>query len=467
MSQTIAPVLGEATLQELREAVRGTVLTPGDEGYDDAARIWNGMHDDRRPAVIVQCTGAADVITAVGFARSNDLTIAVRGGGHSVAGFSTVDDGMVIDLTPMHDVRVDPTGRRAYVGGGATWAHVDHETQSHALATTGGLISSTGVAGYTLGGGIGWLMRKHGLAVDNLVGADVVTASGQLVHASETENADLLWGLRGGGGNFGIVTQFELALHPVGPLVYGGPIFFDAAHDADLLRLYREWSAEAPDDVTAVMNLTAAPPLPVIPEEWHGRRVAVFVAVSAGSAEEGEAQVRAFREAAPPVADLLGPIPYTAIQSLLDPLWPKGIHAYFKATNLAGLDDGLIERLVELHEQAPGPQCEIHVHQMGGAVARVADGATAFAERSMQFVLNAMTGTHDPAAADSNVAWARDVAAAAEPFSTGRVYVNYLGDSTDARASYGAEKYGRLVELKDRYDPTNVFRLNQNIVPGS
>jgi FAD/FMN-containing dehydrogenase len=239
MSQTIAPVLGEATVQELREAFRGEIVTPGDDGYEEASRIWNAAHDGHHPALVARCTGAADVIAAVGFARSNNLPIAVRGGGHSVAGFSTNDDGIVIDLSPMNSVRVDPAARRAFVGGGAVWADVDHETQPHGLATTGGLVSTTGVAGFTLGGGIGWLMRKHGLACDNLAAADVVTADGRLVHASETENADLLWGLRGGGGNFGIVTQFELDLHPVGPMVYAGPIFYPADADRDLLRAFR------------------------------------------------------------------------------------------------------------------------------------------------------------------------------------------------------------------------------------
>src|SRR3984885_12209643 len=373
MSHTIAPVLGEATVQGLRDSVRGEIVTPGDDGYAEARRIWNGAHDDRSPALVVRCTGAADVIASVGFARSNGLTIAVRGGGHSVAGFSTADDALVIDLSPMNDMHVDPAGRRAYVGPGAVWGDVDHETQAHGLATTGGLVSTTGVAGFTLGGGIGWLMRKHGLACDTLVGADVVTADGALVHTSETENADLLWGLRGGGGTFGVVTQFEFSLQPVGPTVYAGLIFFAAEHDVELLRLFREWAPGVPDSSTAALNLTTAPPLPVVPEEWHGKKVIALIAVSAGPLEQAEAQFRSFREAAEPVADLLGPMPYTAMQTLLDPLWPKGIHAYFKATNLARLDDELIERLCELHEGAPGAQCEIHVHQMGGAVARVGE----------------------------------------------------------------------------------------------
>jgi FAD/FMN-containing dehydrogenase len=465
MSQTIAPVLGEATVQELREAVQGEILTPQDDGYAEARRIWNGAHDGRRPALVVRCTGPADVIAAVGFARSNNLTIAVRGGGHSVAGFSTSDGGIVIDLSQLNGVRVDPGARRATVGGGAVWADVDHETQTHGLATTGGLVSSTGVAGFTLGGGIGWTMRKFGLACDNLVGADVVTADGRLVHASETENSDLLWGLRGGGGNFGIVTQFELELHPLGPMVYAGPIFYSADADRDLLRVFRDWAATAPDEITTLVNLTTAPPLPVIPEQWHGKKVAAFIATSSGSIEEGDGLVRAFREVAEPVADLLGPMPYHVIQTLIDPLWEKGIHSYFKATNLARLDDELIDRLAEIHVASPGSQCEIHVHQMGGAVARVADGATAFAERSMPFVLNAVTGWRDADAGASHTEWARTVIAAAADASTGRAYVNFLGDADAARTSYGDETYARLVALKNDYDPTNVFRLNQNIKP--
>jgi FAD/FMN-containing dehydrogenase len=405
------------------------------------------------------------VIAAVGFARGNDLTIAVRGGGHSVAGFSTSDGGIVIDLSRMNGVRVDPAARRATVGGGAVWADVDHETQAHGLATTGGLVSSTGVGGFTLGGGIGWTMRKFGLACDNLVGADVVTADGRLVHASETENPELFWGLRGGGGNFGIVTQFELELHPLGPTVYAGPIFYPADADRDLLRVFRDWAATAPDEITGLVNLTTAPPLPVIPEQWHGKKVAAFIATFTGSVEEGDGLVRAFRDVAEPVADLLGPMPYRVIQTLIDPLWPKGIHSYFKATNLARLDDELVDRLAEIHLASPGPQCEIHVHQMGGAVARVADGATAFAERSMPFVLNAVTGWRDADAGASHREWARAVIAAASDASTGRAYVNFLGDVGAARTSYSDETYTRLVTLKNDYDPTNVFRLNQNIEP--
>jgi len=465
MTQTIGPVLGEATVQELREAVRGNVVTPADAGYVEASHAWNGAYDGRRPALIVQCTGAADVIAAVGFARGNHLDIAVRGGGHSVAGLSTVDGGIVIDLGPMSDVTVDAEAKRASVGGGAVWADVDHETQAHGLATTGGLVSTTGVAGFTLGGGIGWTMRKFGLACDNLAGADVVTADGRLVHCSETENPELLWGLRGGGGNFGIVTRFELDLHPLGPMIYAGPVFYPADAARDLLVAFREWAAETPDEVTGVVNLTSAPPLPVIPEEWHGQKVVAFIAASTGPVDDGAGLVRRMRDVAEPIADLLGPMPYGVLQSLLDPLWPKGIHAYFKAANVSGLDDGLVDRLCAVHLEAPGPQCEIHVHQMGGAVGRVADDATAFPERSMPYVVNAVTGYQDPDAGDAHRDWARAVADAAGDAATGRAYVNFLGEKEDARAAYGEDKYARLAALKDAYDPTNVFALNQNIAP--
>jgi len=465
MSYTITPVLGEATLQELRETIRGDMLVAGDPGYAEAAPIWNGAHDGCAPALIVRCAGAADVIAAVGFARSHGIPLAVRGGGHSVAGFSTSDGAVVVDLSAMNEVIVDPVIKRASVGGGALWADVDHETQAHGLATTGGLISTTGVGGFTLGGGLGWTMRKFGLACDNLVAADVVTADGRLLHASETENPDLLWALRGGGGNFGIVTRFELALYPLGPMIYAGPIFYPAEEAFDLLRVFRDWAADAPDEITTLVTLTTAPPLPPIPAEWHGKKVAALVAASTGPLDDGEALVRRIRSVAEPIADLLGPMPYAALQTLLDPLWPKGIHAYFKATNLARLDDGLIDRLCKIHHAAPGPLCEIHVQQMGGAIARVPEGATAFPERSMAFVLNAVTGWHDPEEGPAHKDWARAVISAADAESTGRAYINFLGDADSAVSSYGEETYARLAELKRVYDPTNLFRLNQNIEP--
>jgi len=468
MTEMLAPVLGEATVQELRDALRGDLFLPHDDGYTEVKQVWNGAHDDRMPAVVASCTGVADVIAALGFARANDLEVAVRGGGHSVAGLSTTDGGMLIDLSPMRNVRVDPNARRAFVGPGAVWGDVDHEAQQFGLATTGGLVSTTGVAGFTLGGGIGWLMRQYGLACDNLVGADVVTADGRLVHASADENADLFWGLRGGGGNFGIVTSFELAVHPVGPEVYAGPLFLPGDAAGDLLRFYRDWAPTAPDAITTAISLASAPPLPVIPEEWHGKKVAIVIAVCAGPVADGEALVRELRTVAEPVADLIHPMPYQFIQGLLDPLWPKGINAYFKATNLAGLSDETIDSLVALHQNTPGPQAEIHVHQMGGAVARVGQGDTAFPERLMPYVLNAVTGTPEEALLGAHTEWARTVIASTKADQTGRAYVNFLGDADGgAEEAYGQETYARLVALKERYDPTNVFHLNQNIAPSA
>src|SRR5436305_1426712 len=314
MTAISARALGEATLQELREALRGDAVTPHDPEYDEVRRVWNGAFD-ARPALVVRAAGAADVITAVGFARSNNLPIAVRGGGHSIAGFSTGDDGIVIDLSRMNDVRVDPAGRRAIVGGGAVWADVDHETQAHGLATTGGLVSSTGVGGFTLGGGIGWTMRKFGLACDNLVAADVVTAEGRIVRASEDENPELLWGLRGGGGNFGIATSLEYRLHPVGPNILAGPIFFPGDRAEEILRFYRDWVRELPDEMTTLVNLATAPPAPFLPEEAHGKPGVVVVAVYAGDPEEGRRIVQPLKDLGGAAADLIDVMPYTMMQS--------------------------------------------------------------------------------------------------------------------------------------------------------
>ena len=450
--------------------LRGELLQPGDDGYDEAKRVWNGAHDGAEPAVIARCTGPADVIAALGFARAHDLTVAVRGGGHSIPGYSTTDGGMVIDLGPMQNVRVDPAARRAYVGAGAVWGDVDHETQQFGLATTGGLVSTTGVAGFTLGGGIGWLMRQYGLACDNLVGADVVTADGRLVHASEDENADLFWGLRGGGGNFGIVTSLRARAAPgrarrSTPARCSCPPRRTSTCSASTATGRRS----SPDAITTAISLATAPPLPVIPEEWHGKKVAIVIAVCAGPVEDGEALVRELRTIAEPVADLIHPMPYTFIQSLLDPLWPKGINAYFKAANLAGLSDETIDSLATLHQDTPGPQCEIHVHQMGGAVATGRRG-----RHGLPGALDAVRAQRRHGDARGRRCSARTPSgrgrsiASAKADQTGRAYVNFLGE-TGARPSppTARRRTGRLVALKDEYDPTNVFRLNQNIAPSA
>ena len=460
-------VLGDATVAELTQAVRGEVICPGDPGYDDARAIWNGAHD-RYPALILRCAGVADVIRGIEFARSQDLLLAVRGGKHSIPGFSTCDGGMVLDLSGMQGVHVDPEARTARAEPGVTWSTFDHETQAFGLATTGGLVSSTGVAGFTLGGGVGWLMRKHGLTCDNLISADVVTADGRLVHASEDENPDLFWGLRGGGGNFGVVTSFEYRVHQVGPTVTGGAVFYPGDRAAEVLRFYREWVNDAPDELTTVANLLTAPPAPFIPEEWHGKPLVALIGLHCGSLADGERAVRPLRELGDPVADLLGPLPYVAMQSLIDPLWGPGAHSYMKAGWMGGLDDAAIDTLIRYRDTVTSPKTEIHVHHVGGAVARVPADATAFGDRSAPFLLNIVASTFTADGYDEAVAWAQDLHGAISPALTGGTYVNFLSNEGGerVRAAYG-EKYDRLVALKDAYDPTNVFRLNQNIAPSA
>ena len=457
--------LGEATVAEFEHRLRGRLVRPGDPDYDDARTIWNGAHD-ARPALIVRCAGVGDVMLAVDLARSENLDLAVRGGGHSLPGFSTTDDGIVVDLSAMNAVRVDPVRRTAVTEGGATWADLDHETQAFGLATTGGLISSTGVAGLTLGGGIGWLVRKHGLAADNLIGADVVTADGRHVHCDEQENRELLWGLRGGGGNFGIVTSLEFRLHPVGPTILGGPIFFDGRRAAEIVDFYRSWAPTLPDDVSTLVNLTTAPPAPFLPEQAHGKPIVAVVVAHSGEHDAGQMALAPLKALADPIADLVGPIPYAALQSLLDPLYPRGVHNYFRAAYIDRLDDTAVTRLVAGHERVPSPMSEIHIQQLGGAMARGGEHA-AFGDRSAQFVVNVIARTPGADGFDDNVRWARETVDDLEPVSRAGSFVNFMGDAADTRlrASYGDTNYERLVALKRRYDPANLFHLNQNVSP--
>jgi FAD/FMN-containing dehydrogenase len=462
-----ARVLGDATIAELAGELRGQVIMPGDPDYDSARALWNAMHD-RHPAVIVRCLGTADVIAAIRFARSHSLEIAVRGGGHSIAGFSGVDGGLVIDLTPMKGVRVDPQAKRAIVQGGCVWSDVDVETQAFGLATTGGLVSTTGVGGFTLGGGIGWLMRKYGLACDNLLAADVVTADGELVRASAAGDPELLWALRGGGGNFGVVTSFEFELHKVGPTVLGGGVFYPGADAEQVLRGWREWLPSAPDELTTVVNLTVAPPAPFLPEAWHGKPIIAILGLHAGSVEDGTEAVAGLRSLAEPIADLFGPLPYGAMQSLIDALHPAGDGNYFKSHHMTDLPDAAIEGLVRGHQATTAPQNEIHVHDLRGAVAKQPAGGSAFPFREAPYVLNVIAKWPGGGPGPEHIDWARDVVASLEEFGSGATYVNFQGDaqSSDAlRESYGDATYTRLVAVKDRLDPDNVFHLNQNIAP--
>ena len=461
-------VLGEATLAELRTRLLGLVIAPADSGYENARRIWNGAID-KHPALVLRCSGVADVISGVQFACSEGLPVAIRGGAHSVAGFSTCDDGVVLDLSAMAAVRVDPPNRRALAQGGATWRQFDHETQAHGLATTGGLVSSTGIGGFTLGGGIGHLVRKYGLTCDSLLSAEMVTAEGELVRASEDQNADLFWALRGGGGNFGVVTELELALHPVGPTVLGGPVFYPGQDAAEVLAGWRDAVAGAPEELTTVIDLTTAPAAPFLPEDLHGKKIVILAVCWAGPLEEGEEVVRPLRALGTPLIDLLGPIPYVALQQLVDPMYAPGAANYFTSAFLNELPDSAVETFADAHRRSAGlpAACELHVHQLGGAMARMAPGATAFSQRQSPYLINCIARTPATEGFEANRAWARDTRDSMARFGAGQMYVNFTGDGDQdkVRASYPAETYARLAAVKAHYDPANRFRFNQNIRP--
>ena len=454
-------------LERLRDSIHGLVIGPDHGGYDEARSIWNGAID-RRPACIARCTGVADVVAAVRFARERELPVAVRSGGHGVGGHAICDGGLVIDLSPMQGIRVDPAGRTARAEAGVLWGELDRETQLHGLATVGGIVTHTGIAGLTLGGGIGWLMRKHGATVDNLVSVDLVTAEGELLTASEDQNPDLFWGLRGGGGNFGIVTSFEYRLHPVGPIVLAGPIFHRLEDAREVLRFYREFIAAAPDELTTIFDLSVAPPLPFLPEDVHGNPIVMVGACYAGAPEDGIEAVRPLKAFGTPIVDLLEPKPYTALQSMFDPLVPHGWHRYWKSVELPPLTDDAIDTLVEHAFAVTSPKSYCIVFQLGGALARVAEDETAFSQRDAAHNVNInAVWTEDDVAGERHVAWARDFYSAMQPHARERVYVNFLGDegAHRVRQAYGVRQYERLAELKRRYDPTNFFRLNQNIEP--
>jgi FAD/FMN-containing dehydrogenase len=458
--------LEASALESFRDSFRGELVLPSDDTYEQTRRVWNAAID-RRPALIARCSGVVDVVRAVQFAHERELLLAVRGGGHNVAGHGSCHGGLLVDLSAMRGVSVDLAGRTATVRAGATWGDLDHETQAYGLATTGGLVSTTGIAGLTLGGGFGWLMRRHGLACDNLLSVQLVTAGGRIVRASADENADLFWGLRGGGGNFGIVTSFEFRLHPVGPLVTAGAIFFPAEVAGDLLRFYRDWVEEVPDELTTVVNLAIAPASSFLPEQIHGKRVAIVSGCYAGEPEDGANAFQPLKKFGVPLADLIAPMPYTELQRLVDGQWGSGLHNYFKSSWLPRLDEAAIETLLFAHEQVLSTETKIQLYHFGGAVARVGRDETAFARRDAPYLLNIAARWQDPAETDLHVGWAAALHETMTPFATGGVYVNFLGEEGHARvrAAYGEHTYARLVDLKRRYDPTNLFRVNQNIPP--
>jgi FAD/FMN-containing dehydrogenase len=449
------------------DGFRGRLITAGHPDYDIARAVWNGAID-RRPRLIARCSGAADVVAAVRWARDHDLEIAIRGGGHNVAGAAVCDDGIVIDLSAMRAVQVDPAERRAWVHGGALWGDVDHETQAHGLATTGGIVSHTGVAGLTLGGGIGWLMRKHGLAIDNLLAADVVTAHGERLRVSEDENADLFWALRGGGGNFGVVTSFEFRLHSVGPTVLAGPIIWDARDAGEVLRFYRDFVRDAPDELGTIVKFTTAPPLPAIPEDLHWRPVVMVGTCYAGPVRDGERVLGALRAFRTPLLDLVGPKPYVELQSALDSTVLHGWHYYWKATHLPELSDDIIDVIVGHAFSFSSPRSYTAMFHLKGAVSRMAAGRTAFANRhASHAIIHHAAWRPGEDVGDRETAWAKGFFGALGRFREG-VYVNFLGGDEDpdrVREAYGDSVYDRLVDVKTTYDPDNVFHHNQNIRP--
>jgi FAD/FMN-containing dehydrogenase len=459
--------LEDDVLDPLAANLRGQVLRAGDDEYDTARSVWNGMIN-KYPAAIARCRGTADVVEAVNFARNHELLVSVRGSGHNVAGNAICDDGLMIDLSHMKGIHVDPQQRTARVQPGVTLGDLDRETQIYGLATPTGIVSETGLAGLTLGGGFGWLTRKHGFTSDNLLSAQVVTADGEVLRASEHENPDLFWGIRGGGGNFGIVTSFEYGLHPVGPDVLAGLVVHRMEDAPQVLRFYRDFAADAPHELGSMAVFRLAPPAPFIPEALHGQPIMALVVCYAGDVKEGERVVRPLREFGQPLADLVQVKPYIAHQTALDQGQPEGCQYYWKSEYLRELDEEVLETAVAYSAGITSPQTRVAIFQLGGAASQVDEMATAASHREAEYILAINNGWEDPADNAQQIQWTQDFWREVQPFSTGGAYVNFM--SADAgqervKAGYGAEKYERLVKVKNRYDPDNFFRLNQNVKP--
>ena len=466
MTETVtrAGALDAAVLDELREGFRGEVIEPGSAEYDQTRAVFNGMFD-RKPATILRPAGTADVIRAIGLARLSGLPLAIRGGGHSVAGFSMNDGGIVIDTRGMKGIRVDPKKRTARAQAGVNWGEFDQETQAFGLATTGGRVTTTGLVGFTLGSGSGWLERKHGFAADNLISADLVTAEGEVVTATEDENAELLWGLRGGGGNFGVVTELEFRLHEVGPIVYGGLAVFDPDQSHEVIRMWRDLSEDAPEALGWAVASITLPPAPFVPQEWQGRRAIAVAGQFAGDLEEAERLLKPLR-GLKPLVDLWQPMPYLMTQGLLDPGNPYGARSYWRAYNVGGIEESMIDLFVERAAAIPSPLTAFIFLGMGGAVSRVGENDTALSGRNVPFNMH-LNGIWESGDDDeANIAWVRETTTAFEPHIVPGMALNFTTEITDAdiEDSYG-QKLTRLRKLKSTYDPTNLFRLNQNIPP--
>jgi FAD/FMN-containing dehydrogenase len=460
--------LASGDLDALRGSLRGALCLPGEAGYDEARTIWNAMID-RRPAAVVRAAGASDVMQTVRLAARRGLLLSIRGGGHNIAGNAVCEGGLMLDLSRMVSVRVDPEARVAHVEPGSRLADLDRETQAFGLATPTGINSTTGVAGLTLGGGFGWLSRRHGLTVDNLLSADVVTAAGELVRASAADHPDLFWAIRGGGGNFGVVTSFELKLHPVGPQVVAGLIVHPFSNAKAVLREYRRLVASAPDDLCCWAVMRKAPPLPFLPPEVHGADVLVLALCHSGDPAAGQKAAAPFRAIGKPIADVVGPAPYAGWQKAFDPLLTAGERNYWKSHDFIDLDDGLIDVILGAVAGLPSPQCEIFIASLGGAINRVPADATAYPHRDVNFVMNVHARWSSPSEEAGCIAWARAFYDAAAPFATGGVYVNFMPGDEAQRVRPGAygPNYDRLVRIKTKYDPENLFRMNQNVAPSA
>ncbi len=458
-------MLNEATIEEFKASLRGELIQPNDEAYDAARKVWNGMFD-RKPAIIVRCVSTSDVINAVNFARDKTLLISVRGGGHHVAGTAVCDDGMMIDLSLMRRVTVDKRNKTARVDGGALLGDVDHETQLHGLAVSAGIVSHTGVGGLALGGGFGWISRKYGLSVDNLISAEVVTADGRLVTASAEENPDLFWGVRGGGGNFGVVTSFEFKCAEIGTEVYSGLIIKKFEDAKKYMQFHREYVRKLPDEMTVWMVVRHAPPLPFLPKDVHGKMIVVVPFVWLGGQPDGEKLLKPIREIAEPHGEAIGMNSWVGWQSGFDGLVDHGARNYWKSHHLEELSDGCIDKIIEFAGKMPTEECEVFIPHMEGAPSRVPENETAFAHRKTPFVLNIHTRWRNASDDERCLAWARDFHSSTQQYAQG-VYVNFISDMGEDRAkeAYTPEVWNRLVELKNKYDPQNMLRLNQNIPP--
>ena len=454
-----------STIEKLKAGFNGEILIPGDRDYESARKIWNAMVD-KHPAIIARCATTSDVVRGVNFARDNGFVLAVRGGGHNIAGKSICDNGLVIDLSRMKAARVDPAGRRVTIEGGATLADLDAATQTYGLATPTGINSTTGIAGLTLGGGFGWLSRKFGMTVDNLQSAEVVTATGEVLHASATEHSDLFWALRGGSGNFGVVTRFEFRLHPVGPDLLSGLIVYPLSEAKPVLQQYREFTARAPEELTVWTVLRRAPPLPFLPESAHGKEMIALALLYAGDPEQGKPLIEPLQAFGLPLGKHVGVQPYVAWQQTFDPLLGHGARNYWKSHNFTELKDELFDIVIDYAGKLPSPQCEIFFGAIGGATTRPAPDSAAYSHRDALFVMNVHGRWENPADDKRCIGWARDYFNASAPFASSGVYVNFLtADEEDrVRSAYGPN-YDRLAQVKRTYDPDNLFHTNQNIKP--